>query len=65
MKKYDLIFITTFINKDVVKVLLESSLKNKSVSLCMVLVGQKGLKMDLEPYRTPWMDFHQIVLPGL
>ena len=65
MKKYDLIFITTFINKDVVKVLLESSLKNKSVSLCMVLVGQKGLKMDLEPYRTPWTDFHQIVIPGL
>ena len=64
MKKYDLIFITTFINQAAVRSLLESTAHNRGMDLCVVLVAQNGLGMDLSPYRTQWTDFYQIVVPG-
>lgn len=65
MKRYNLIFITTFINLDKVEIFLHSLAHNQSLQLKVILVAQKGLIVNIERYQNEYTSISIIEVPGL
>ena len=61
MKQFDLIFISTFINKLTVNKLIESiSINNKQINLYLLLVNQTESLINLDNFKSDWVFIKQI-----
>lgn len=54
--KNDLLMISTFIDKKMIEILLNSLKSNNSIKLSLVLLAQKGMKIDVSEYESEFND---------